>query len=398
MKSSEDGGPIAQSLAWHHNKGSVLFFLSLVSALLLWGISATDPDIGMVDYFSVISLGLILIFLAIGFIANTSWRIGLLIVLVFFPSLVILVLEPYFKYRDLRMISNIAMSDDTLLRYQYIPGSRANGEGPDGRPNNSLGLNDREYAIPKPQGVYRIVVLGDSVLNDGSFPNQEHFPKRLEAMLNANPVRDRKSGKRYAKVEVVNVSCEGYNTIQEVRLLERVGLKYEPDLVIVAYDLCNPFLQNGIYRRIGNSFFLFRCIIPLKYYLYDYFQYPFFSMFKTIHSGYNYALAVKSPLETLQLLSRIYKFQVVVAVVPLMVSFERHPFVAIYRQVADTATQLGFDSIVFLDWFKQESVNKYSNGANFTHPNSAGHRLMSQVLAEYVLKKHLLRAQTANRR
>ena len=62
-------------------------------------------------------------------------------------------------------------------------------------------------------------MLTGSIANDGSIPFEDRFFRRLETQL-ADAVPDGR------KVEVINVSCEGYNTAQQVRLLEKVGLRY----------------------------------------------------------------------------------------------------------------------------------------------------------------------------
>ena len=72
------------------------------------------------------------------------------------------------------------LSDNPVLKYELMPGSK------DGRSTISrAGLRDREFSIKKPDGVYRIVVIGDSVTY-GLWCRRRHtYPKQLEAMLNA---------------------------------------------------------------------------------------------------------------------------------------------------------------------------------------------------------------------
>lgn len=94
--------------------------------------------------------------------------------------------------------------------------------------SNSLGFRDREHAVAKPAGVYRIVVLGDSVAAGLHVErNEDIFPPILERLLG-------QSGRR---AEVINLAVSGYNTQQEVELLREKGLQYHPDLVLVAYTM-----------------------------------------------------------------------------------------------------------------------------------------------------------------
>jgi lysophospholipase L1-like esterase len=95
---------------------------------------------------------------------------------------------------------------------------------------NAAGMrDDREYAVPKPPGVRRVVVLGDSFTFAGKVTLEETFPKRLEPRLG-----QASHGRRY---EVLNLAVPGYNTRQEALLLEERGLAFEPDLVVVAFVL-----------------------------------------------------------------------------------------------------------------------------------------------------------------
>ena len=58
---------------------------------------------------------------------------------------------------------------------------------------------------------------------------EETIPKLLEARLNA-----RSKTRRF---EVINAAIPGYNTLQEMRLLKKRGLKYKPDMVLLIFNL-----------------------------------------------------------------------------------------------------------------------------------------------------------------
>jgi lysophospholipase L1-like esterase len=94
--------------------------------------------------------------------------------------------------------------------------------------SNSLGFRDREHAVAKPAGVYRIVVLGDSIAAGLHVErNEDVFPPILERLLVQDGLR----------AEVINLAVSGYNTQQEVEMLREKGLQYHPDLVLVAYTM-----------------------------------------------------------------------------------------------------------------------------------------------------------------
>ncbi len=94
---------------------------------------------------------------------------------------------------------------------------------PDLEDVNSFGIAHGEIARDRPDGLFRTIVLGDSVA----------FPKTgFVAML-----RERFSSVREGPVEVINASIPGYTTYQERVLLERDLLGFKPDLVILQYCL-----------------------------------------------------------------------------------------------------------------------------------------------------------------
>jgi len=114
--------------------------------------------------------------------------------------------------------------DDPDLGYVLRPGTRASVEG---HPVsiNSRGFRDREFAPVKPPGMLRIVALGDSITFGNGLDVAETWPKRLEERLTAAGVT----------AEVLNLGVGGYDTLQEVALLERVGMEFDPDVILLAF-------------------------------------------------------------------------------------------------------------------------------------------------------------------
>jgi hypothetical protein len=100
---------------------------------------------------------------------------------------------------------------------------------------NSAGMRDREHSLEKPAGVFRILVLGDSFMEALQVPFEQSFPSLLEREL-AGP-----AGRR---VEVVNASVSGWGTDDELQYLTRYGLRWNPDLILVAVTLHNDISDN----------------------------------------------------------------------------------------------------------------------------------------------------------
>src|SRR5262249_46061030 len=109
----------------------------------------------------------------------------------------------------------------------------------------------------KPPGITRILFLGDDVVSGYGVAPEEVIPKRLEAALKA----------RGRPVEVLNFGVSGYDTQQEVEFFQIRGIKYQPDVVVLAYvlndnryasqelrDLCDVEFQGGADAPLSNAF------------------------------------------------------------------------------------------------------------------------------------------------
>lgn len=120
-------------------------------------------------------------------------------------------------------------SENPVLDYELRPGAS------DGRYRISAdGLRDRDLPREKPAGEVRIAAIGDSITFANGVKRERGWTEQLERLLN---VRTRPDGPRF---EVLNLGIPGYNTTQVVERLRRLGLAFEPDLVVYAYALNDP--------------------------------------------------------------------------------------------------------------------------------------------------------------
>ncbi len=104
---------------------------------------------------------------------------------------------------------------------------------------NSDGLRDQEHSITKPQGTFRIAVLGDSYPEALSVSMEEAFWSVLGKKLQEC---DAVPGKR---IEVINFGVSGYGTAQELLTLRKEVWKYSPDLVLLAVTTNNDITDNS---------------------------------------------------------------------------------------------------------------------------------------------------------
>jgi len=97
---------------------------------------------------------------------------------------------------------------------------------------NSHGLRDDEHAFEKPEGVFRILILGDSFMEAHQVPMKKALPYLLEKELSEY------------RIEVINSGVNGYSTTQQLVYLKEEGLRYQPDLVLQAFFVMNDAIEN----------------------------------------------------------------------------------------------------------------------------------------------------------
>lgn len=95
---------------------------------------------------------------------------------------------------------------------------------------NSAGLRDREFSLAKPDGTYRILVLGDSTTFGWGVRQEKTYAKRLEQLLNERP-----PPRAPKACEVINMGVGNYNTAQEVAYFMERGRLYKPDMVLLGF-------------------------------------------------------------------------------------------------------------------------------------------------------------------
>lgn len=93
---------------------------------------------------------------------------------------------------------------------------------------NDDSLRDVERPVAKPQGTFRILMLGDSLTEAEQVSLEETFAKRLERELTQS---------RGHTVDVINAGLAAASPTTEYLMLINKGIKYAPDLVVCAYSL-----------------------------------------------------------------------------------------------------------------------------------------------------------------
>jgi hypothetical protein len=119
---------------------------------------------------------------------------------------------------------------------------RANAQGFEGDAYariTTAGRRDLDYPVDKPNGVYRIAVLGDEDAEAFGVPIRYTWWGQLARQLE-------RCGFQSAKhVEVLNFGVGGYGTAQEYVMLQTAAMRYQPDLVLLQFANRDDVMDNA---------------------------------------------------------------------------------------------------------------------------------------------------------
>ena len=108
---------------------------------------------------------------------------------------------------------------------------------------NSHGLPGPEIPYDKGDGEYRILFLGDSVAAGSGIPEEDCFVQGLSALWRASD--------GHGTITTVNCSVIAYSPWQQVDLLEREGMRYDPDVIVHVFCL-NDYVDKFHLTRFGG--------------------------------------------------------------------------------------------------------------------------------------------------
>lgn len=104
---------------------------------------------------------------------------------------------------------------------------------------NSSGLRGSEVSIPKPPGVFRIVMLGDDSTLAPEVNEADTFSAQLQELLQEHTK---------LRVEVINAGVEGFCPLLSYLQVKHSLLAMEPDLFVLNFDM-SDIADDHQYRR-----------------------------------------------------------------------------------------------------------------------------------------------------
>ena len=280
---------------------------------------------------------------------------------------------------------------------------------------NDDSLRDKNYIKPKPKDIYRILVLGDSWTWGLGLQLDQTIPKQLETSL-SNKFNN-------ITLEVINAAKLGFNTVQQKILFEEVGLSYQPDLVILIYNLNDiewipsisgnnskdnhtnftPVVEidknedilkwypNKEFRRFvwnleQKSSFI-RFLVPrLGVFLRDLglLNSVEFSWVEKIYQGYNNLnpgwIASKTALNNISNICKKNNTQLIVAVYPLLIELDNYKGIQAHNTIINVWDSLKISCHDLYPIFKNKKPRKFGINHMDGHPNANAHSMVTKEL------------------
>jgi len=275
-------------------------------------------------------------------------------------------------------------SPDPALKYVPVPNAFD---------HNEQGLRSPRRPLKKPDGVFRISVLGDSIAygtcNDKEYlPAQKTFPQLLEDRLNA------RSFKGIRRVEVLNFSVPGYDTRQEVAFFKVRGKNAQTDLALLAYCLNDMFDASAqledfqISSAHARSAVFLRAVVARS-------ALARWAWAKTALSAPANETSdrVREGFSQLGALGRSEHFKTLVAVFPFFEEYLSASWPEETRDALHKAAQAGFETLDLRPVLEEKSggdLKTLQGRCDNEHLDERGHRAAAEALEAFLLERSAL--------
>ncbi len=274
---------------------------------------------------------------------------------------------------------------DPRLSFVHVPNSHAFLMGVDVE-INSRGLRDYEYSLEKAQGVFRIMILGDSTTLGWGVPLEKSVPKILESELN------RAGLPGYERAEVINAGVGNYNTVQEVTYYQTQGRAFHPDLVILEYFINDaepvPREKKGFFRDRSYlaSFAISRFDVLLRLLrLRPDWKTYYGSLYEDDRPGFQ---AAKAALRDFANTTRTDGTAVLVAFLPELHQINgSYPFIEAHEKMHKVLAPEGVPFIELIDGLRNHGAESSLWVTPLdAHPNARANSLIAAQMRDWILK------------
>ncbi len=253
---------------------------------------------------------------------------------------------------------------------------------------NELGMRDRSMAT-RPDDELRILALGDSVTFGWGAAQSETFSEQLEVLLGQALRRP---------VSVLNTGVGGYNTVQELGVLRKLGPVLQPDLLLLTYTTNDHETFSGpvnpqsratlegksppeVIQLLLGRLWLYRLVYHVALYGNLGFSPSVTDDSATRNAGWRDSMASLGEIAR----------AATDAGVPLVVIFYRMSVQEAPQLLADvTAAVAPVPVVDSAAWFAGRDVLALTNSRVDPHPNGQGHAVLAGGIAKYLLASGLI--------
>jgi hypothetical protein len=237
---------------------------------------------------------------------------------------------------------------------------------------NQWGMRDRDYDLVKPEGTYRIALMGASYVMGSGVGDGETFEWLLEDRLN----REAAAGGRPA-VEILNFAVGTLSSAQQLYMLQKRVLPFEPDAVV----LVSPATDADLFAR-----YLYRSRdqkVEIPYgYLRDIIERVGIDSTTTEESAMQLLYPVRT--EILEWVYREFERECrsrdILPVFVYLTLPGRTPDVELIEEQIRLARESGFVTFDLRDVYEGHDPRKLQVASWDWHPNPRGHRIIAERL------------------
>lgn len=247
---------------------------------------------------------------------------------------------------------------------------------------NSNGLRDEEYQHEKPEGVYRILVIGDSLTFGWGVNAEDIFSEILEKKLNERNDIHRK----YKKIEVINGGIGNYNTRQESAFLEKEGLKYLPDEVILAHFINDA---EKTQREVDNFFtrgwMTYAHVVSVKNKVFSAMDESkrYDAYYNNLYEGENFK-EYEGVIDGFEGVLKENQIKLTVLILPEFHDFHNYAFSGVHDKIKNLFLKRGYPAFDALEVFYGSDAKDFWVAGDDPHPNATAHGIIADYLFEKI--------------
>lgn len=270
------------------------------------------------------------------------------------------------------------------LPFHHVPNKSGQYYGTEIK-TNSLGLRDREYLVPKPSGVTRIVMLGDSFALGWGVPFQKTAAKQLERLLTGAGM----------PADVVNMGTGNYNSSMEVELFKQKGLGLEPDIVVLMYfanDMEPTPQLTSLRYRLFSHFYLPTYIFDKAGRLFTRQDNELMRFYRGIYDPTAPALAMNTEaIRELMRTCRTHGIKLLIVNIPDLRQLHEYPFMFATDHIRRLAEDSRTPFLDLLPVFAGQKETTLWVGEDDPHMNARANALAAEAIHQKMLNDNLAR-------